>query len=424
MPFDFKQESDDQSSAETTESDRRVIDMKLSGVSERKKINTVQGRFLRRFSDIESRYPYDEALFDTIRRCTRCILPETMPYIDFDSKGVCNFCRDYKKNTPMGLDPLLQKLERHRGRTGDIDCLVGLSGGRDSIYALHYICKHLRMNPAAYTYDWGMVTDLARRNISRICGALGVEHILVSADINRKRRYIRKNVKAWLKRPELGTVPLFMAGDKHYFYYAEQVKKQLGVDLMFFGENMLEKADKAGFSWVKPATIDKDHAYTISTANKLRMLAYYGKNFMLNPLFLNESVPDTLTGYASYYIINRTYLNLYRFIQWDEETVVSTIRALYDWEGARDTAATWRVGDGTAPFYNYIYFVVAGFTENDAMRSNQIREGMMSRQEALGKVRDENRPRFESIWWYLDTIKMGQDYEGVLRKIHSIPKRY
>ena len=72
------------------------------------------------------------------------------------------------------------------------------------------------MNPVAYTYDWGMVTDLARRNQARLCSQLGVEHIWVSADIKQKRRNVRKNVEAWLKRPELGMVPLFMAGDKQF----------------------------------------------------------------------------------------------------------------------------------------------------------------------------------------------------------------
>ena len=81
------------------------------------------------------------------------------------------------------------------------------------------------MNPVAYTYDWGMVTDLFTTNLSRICGKLGVEHILVSADIRKKRGYIKKNVLAWLKRPNLGMIPLFMAGDKAYFSHAQRSKR-------------------------------------------------------------------------------------------------------------------------------------------------------------------------------------------------------
>ena len=48
------------------------------------------------------------------------------------------------------------------------------------------------LNPIAYTYDWGMVTDIARRNQARLVGKLGVEHIIVSADITLKRNNIRK----------------------------------------------------------------------------------------------------------------------------------------------------------------------------------------------------------------------------------------
>ena len=81
------------------------------------------------------------------------------------------------------------------------------------------------MNPVAYTYDWGMVTDLgAPQHQSRMCGKLGVEHIIVAADIRKKRDYIRKNVEAWLKSPHLGMVTLFMAGDKQFFRHVETMQ--------------------------------------------------------------------------------------------------------------------------------------------------------------------------------------------------------
>ena len=51
--------------------------------------------------------------------------------------------------------------------------------------ALHLIQKELKMKSVAYTYDWGMVTDLGRRNISRMCAALGVENIIVAANIEK-----------------------------------------------------------------------------------------------------------------------------------------------------------------------------------------------------------------------------------------------
>ena len=171
----------------------------------------------RYLEEVRARFPHDHSWQDSLRRCTRCILPETMPFIAFDEAGVCSYCRSHRPTPARGAAALERDLGRHRSRSGAADCVVGVSGGRDSVYALHLLRTELGMHPVAFTYDWGMVTDLARRNIARVCGKLGVEHVVVSADIARKRRFIRDNVSAWLRRPHLGAIPLFMAGDKQYF---------------------------------------------------------------------------------------------------------------------------------------------------------------------------------------------------------------
>jgi hypothetical protein len=94
----------------------------------------------------------------------------------------------------------------------------------------------------------------------------------------------------------------------------------------------------------------------------------------------------------------------------------------YGWELAPDTSTTWRIGDGTAAFYNYVYYTVAGFSEHDTFRSNQIREGQMTRERALQLVEDENQPRYQNIRWYLDTL--GLDFEDVIKTVNNIPKLY
>jgi len=65
---------------------------------------------------------------------------------------------------------------------------------------------------------------------------------------------------------------------------------------------------------------------------------------------------------------------------------------------------------------------VAGFSEYDTFRSNQIREGMLSREEGLNLIYEENKPRYESIKWYLEIL--GLNFESVIKKINSIPKLY
>lgn len=372
---------------------------------------------------IRERFPHDTSWQDTLRRCTRCILPETMPFIDFDEGGVCNYCRNYRKLTFHGEEELREHVAGGRGSADMPDCVVGISGGRDSLYCLHYVTRVLGLRPVAYTYDWGMVTDLARRNISRICAKLGVEHILISADITKKRRFIRQNIAAWLRRPDLGMIPLFMAGDKHYFYHLQQVRRQTGAGLAIMGENMLERTDfKTGFAGVRPCNRDEHHVYTLPLWSSVKLAAFYGKQYLVNPAYINASLADTLLAYACFYLIDRNYLNLYNYIPWHEETVVPTLREEYNFELATDSPTTWRIGDGTAAFYNYIYHTVAGFTENETLRSNQIREGRISREEALTRVRAENKPRYETIFWYLNIIGLKQEMGEVLETIHAMPR--
>jgi len=367
-------------------------------------------------------YPIDKV--KNLKRCTKCILPETFPYIYFDELGICNYCKNYKaQKKNKSLDELFNLVEPFRKKRGEFDVLLPYSGGRDSTYVLHYVKNELGLNPITYTYDWGMVTDLARRNIARICGKLGVENIIVAANIHWKRKNINKNIKAWLKSPHLGMIPLFMAGDKYFFYWAYKVKKQLGIDLEIWGINKLENTDfKIGFANIKPNFLKKT-IYSMSVINQLKLFAFVGKNTLRSPGYLNQSAINSIGSIASRFLTPKKDLyHLFDYIDWDEKTVNDTIIKNYDWEKAVDTDSTWRIGDGTASFYNYVYTLVAGFSENDTFRSNQIREGMINREEALDLVYKENEPRYNSLKWYLEII--GLDFVDTINKINNMKKLY
>ena len=367
---------------------------------------------------------YGEKAVAELKRCSRCILPETFPFIRFDAEGVCNYCHGYKpryagRDGAADRRAFIETMQRYRSPDGTPDVLVAFSGGRDSSYGLHLIREEFGLTPVTFTYDWGMVTDLARRNIARICGQLGVQNILVSADIRQKRENIRKNVSAWLRKPDLGMVPLFMAGDKHFFAVVNQLKKQMGIKLDLWSANPLENTDfKSGFCGVPP-DFDKHRLDYLSWGRKARMAAHYGMNFLRNPAYLNGSLLDTVGAFMAYYVEpRRDFYFMFNHFEWNEREVEETLLGQYDWELAPDTNSSWRIGDGTAPFYNYIYVTARGFSEFDTFRSNQIREGMITRQEAMDVVGENNRPRPDSIRWYLDTI--GLDFNQAIRTINRL----
>jgi glucosamine--fructose-6-phosphate aminotransferase (isomerizing) len=357
-----------------------------------------------------------------LKRCTKCILPETMPYITYDSEGVCNYCTTYEpRNNPKPKEELFDLVEPYRRKNGS-ECIVPFSGGRDSCYALHLIVEELGMTPITYTYDWGMVTDLGRRNVSRMCAELGVENIIVADDISNKRRNIAMNLKAWLKSPHLGMISILTAGDKHFFRHVETVREQTGVSLNLWGVNPLEVTHfKAGFLGVKP-DFEEKRVYMHGISKQLNYQWLRLKAMLQSPGYFNRSLWDTISGEYYRSVAGKAdYYHIFDYWRWDEK-VVDAILADYDWEKSPDTNTTWRIGDGTAGFYNYVYYTVGGFTEHDTFRSNQIREGQISREEALALVLDENRPRYQNIRWYLDAI--GMDFKDVVSVVNAIPRLY
>lgn len=373
-------------------------------------------------STVEPLLTIDSESIAALERCRTCVLPVTFPFIDLDEEGRCVLCRTAEPRIVRPIEELVGFLEDARRRGASPEILVPISGGRDSCYALHYLVTELELPVVAYTYDWGFVTDRARRNISRLCGALKVEHVLVAADLRRKRENVRRNLLAWARRPELGMIPLFMAGDKHFFHYAGAIRRERNLCGTVFSMNWLERTDfKAGFAAVDDRS-RTGRTYELRPGSRVRLGAYYARQALRTPAYLNRSVTDSIFGFAAYYFRRQDYHQLFDYISWDERTVNRTIIDGYGWETAEDSPSTWRVGDGTAAFYNFAYLSAAGFTEHDAFRSNQIRTGLLDRATALRLVEDENVPQPRAFATYCATA--GVNPSTLVDAVRRIPRRY
>jgi glucosamine--fructose-6-phosphate aminotransferase (isomerizing) len=221
----------------------------------------------------------------------------------------------------------------------------------------------------------------------------------------------------------LGMMAMLTAGDKHFFRHVESIKKQTGINLNLWGVNPLEVTHfKTGFLDIEP-DFEEKRVYSHGVMKQLRYHSKRFKAMLESPSYFNSSLFDTLSGeYYRSFTEKKDYYHLFDYWRWDEDEVNDTLLNQYDWEKSIDTSTTWRIGDGTAAFYNYVYYTVAGFTEHDTFRSNQIREGQMTREKALELVEDENQPRYQNIRWYLDTL--GLDFESVIKTVNAIPKLY
>ena len=367
------------------------------------------------FEKFEKEYLLFLSAIRKLKRCKTCLLPETFPFITFDEDGNCSYCRDYQHKDIHGMEKLKVKIEKHRKSNSKPDSIVMLSGGRDSSYGLHIVKKELGLDPIAYTYDCGMLTELAHINMRTLCQKLDVRHVIISSDISKKKKYCKKNIYAWLKNPDLGLVPLLLAGDKAYFFHANRLSKKTGIDLVFLMSHGYETTDfKLRYSGIDTRQW--------KSKSKFHLIFHFLKNSFKNPSYINSSVFDTAFAFYSNYLIQHNYLKLFKYIKWDEQTVNNTLITEYGWETTGDSQSTWGIDDAPCPFINYLYYVLAGFSENDTFRSHQIRKGVLSREEALKLAEEDNQPHYDSIKTFLDDI--GIDFQYALQQIHTHPKLY
>lgn len=114
--------------------------------------------------------------------CARCIMDNTVKEITFDEKGECTFCKIHDEleekyslnsNTAKLLQNKINKIKTE-GRNKKYDCIVGVSGGRDSSYTLYNTVK-LGLRPLVVHFDNGWNTELAVSNIENICKKLKVD---------------------------------------------------------------------------------------------------------------------------------------------------------------------------------------------------------------------------------------------------------
>ena len=116
--------------------------------------------------------------------CTRCVMDTSAREIAFDEKGICNFCSEFLEKSSHVL--FMDEAERGRrreayiarvkadGRGKKYDCIIGLSGGVDSSWAL-YLAVKLGLRPLAVHMDNGWDTELAQNNINNLVQKLGVD---------------------------------------------------------------------------------------------------------------------------------------------------------------------------------------------------------------------------------------------------------
>ena len=147
------------------------------------------------------------------RVCTRCIMDTSVPGITFDGEGVCNFCRvqdNLEKAFPLNEEgqrkwsAIIRRIKRE-GRSKKYDCVIGISGGRDSIYSLYLVKKVYGLRPLAVHFNDGFGNPVAGENMTRAVTRLGVDLRTITSDWRESKDLKIAFLKASTPELEIGT---------------------------------------------------------------------------------------------------------------------------------------------------------------------------------------------------------------------------
>ncbi len=135
--------------------------------------------------------------------CSCCLNDSSVRNIGFDENKLCNFCKAYEEKKDLFTDYarleelFCERLERVRGKYA-YDAVVGISGGKDSVYLLYQLIHKYKLKVKAFTMLNGFFSDEARKNVDSIVGELGVEHEYIEYDDAMLKTFYHYSMKHWL----------------------------------------------------------------------------------------------------------------------------------------------------------------------------------------------------------------------------------
>jgi len=179
--------------------------------------------------------------------CKKCLYPSTKPQLQFDERGICSACNNYKLKDEVNWvkkkEDFLLILEKYRSKNGNnYDCIIPVSGGKDSTFQTYTIKETFGLNPLAVNFHPHDQTEIGRKNLENL-KQLGVDCIEFSA-----------NPLVYSKLAKFGLVEL---GDFQWpehigiFTVPVQVAVRYKIPLIIWGEN-------PQLEYGQPTNIDTD----------------------------------------------------------------------------------------------------------------------------------------------------------------------
>jgi len=336
-----------------------------------------------------------------IQYCTRCVMPATKPDLEIDSDGVCSACRAYERRGVVDWEARGRELEnilKQYRDSGWWDCVVPVSGGKDSTYQVSKALEH-GMHPLCVTGTTCDLSDIGRENISNI-QKLGVDYIEFTTNREVRAKLNRIGLEyvgdiSWPEHLTIFTIPV-------------RVAVQYDIPLILWGENPQNE-------YGGPATSQESRVLNRAWLEEFGGLLGLRVTDVIGTLGItqHDMLPFTYPSDAELQRVGVTGLFLGHFIPWDGQrnALLSQARGMQTYHKPVEGTITnyENLDNHQTGIHDYFKFLKYGFGRATDQACLQIRRGRISRDEGLELVRRHDG-RFP--WVYL-----GKSLQDILRPL-------
>jgi imidazoleglycerol phosphate synthase cyclase subunit len=358
----------------------------------------------RRFAAAESSQPRK------VRWCTKCVYPSlSATPMEFDESGVCMGCRmaEMRVDTPpheweRRKRILIDIMEGARSKSGSRhDCVIGVSGGKDSYFQTHYVKNVLGYNPLLVTYYGNNYTEAGERNLRRMAEVFDVDHIIYTPGIELLKKLNRLGFVVmgdmnWHNHVGIATLPLRIAA-------------QNAIPLVVYGEHGY--ADLCG-------QFSMNDFVEWTYRNRLE---HFARGYEWNYMVGREGI--TAAQMAAYQYPNdeeifklglRT-IYLGNYVPWDGNANARLMNEKYGFEfGNLPFERTYRRASNLDDMHengahDYLKFIKFGYGRCSDHASKDIRLGAISRAEGIALVRKHDAVRPSDIARWCSYVGMSEE---------------
>lgn len=330
---------------------------------------------------------YGEPIFKNLKYCVRCCMPETSEGIIFDEMGICSGCRSSEQKMHINWAEREKKLKGilkyYKSKSGDnYDCLVPISGGKDSAFQLHVLVRIYGMKVLAVTFSHTFFSETGKYNLQNILDKLGVDHIMFTPNKTLVRKLIKKSFyklgdPCWHCHAGIGAFPL-------------QVAIRFKIPLVIWGESAAELGSKATYK--NPIVFDEKYFLKVSSKVDIDQMVD-------DEITKKDLYPFSLPSSEEYKKANILGIHLGDYMFWDGERQAEFLKKEYDWR-EDDVEGTYKkyknVECVMVGVHDYLKFLKRGFGRGTDHATADIRAGLLTREEGfeLAKEYDQKRPQF------------------------------